>query len=310
MDRAGGRRDRQARASPAAGCRRADWQRFWRSEGLGDVKTIATGLSEYDVHPPLYFGLLHGWLLAGGETCGRAARSTSSSRPSPCSASTAWRAPSGSSSLEGALAALVWAVSPAVVGISAIARQYDLLALATVLLVWGLVRTTSVRAAAPAAGAARRWPDIVWLAAATAAALLTHYQAILLVAGAAVWAVAGVPRRGADGGRRPWWPPLLGLAAGVLVAMLLAPGWRDALTRERGKLDGFSRRAWLRSRRDRRHARPVLRRDRPGADDRRCGALVAVLIVLLARPRTSERPRGARARARVPAGGRFSSSLP
>jgi len=220
-----------------------EWQRFWTSEGLSDVAHIATDLSAFDVHPPLYFGLLHGWLLVAGDSVGAGRALNLVFAAFTVLGIYGLARALGFISLEAALAALVWAVSPAVVGISAIARQYDLLALATVLLVWGLVRaTTPPRGRSRGSGRERGsvWLGAVWLAAAGAAALLTHYQAILLIAGAAVWAVAGVPRRGPDGRRRPWWQALVGLAAGTIVAGLLAPGWRLAFTREREKLDGFS----------------------------------------------------------------------
>ena len=211
-----------------------EWQRYWRSDGLSGVTQIAPGLSAYDVHPPLYFGLLHGWLAVVGQDVrtGRALNLLFAALTVLGIYGLARAL--GLEPLESALAALVWALSPAVVGVSAIARQYDLLALATVLLVWGLVRTTR-------AGPRRaRWLDAVWLAAATAAALLTHYQAVLLVGGAVVWAVAGVPRREAGGRSRSWWPALLALAAGTATAALLSPGWSQAFSRERERLQEFS----------------------------------------------------------------------
>ncbi|HTX70811.1 MAG TPA: glycosyltransferase family 39 protein [Thermoleophilia bacterium] len=236
----------------------SQWQRFWTSTGLSDVRHIATGLSSNDVHPPLYFGLLHGWLLVTGMHiwAGRAlnlvfatftilaifglARALRFQR------------------LEGALVALVWAVSPAVVSISSIARQYDLVGLTTVLFVWGLVDAVRARGrergdgghddglerargdARAGAPEGARWPYLLWLAAATAAALLTHYQAVLLVAGAVIYVLAGpfLPARVAR--RGSWWPPLLSLAAGTLIAAALAPGWRSAFGHERSKLDSFS----------------------------------------------------------------------
>ena len=145
--------------------------------------------------------------------------------------------------LEGALVALVWAVSPAVVSVSSITRQYDLVALTTVLLVWGLVKACG---APPeqleGERRPRTWPwlAVLWVAAAAAAALLTHYQAVLLVAGGAFYVVAGFLLARRNGRRRPWWPPLLGLAAGTLAAALLAPGWSGAFGRERSKLEHFS----------------------------------------------------------------------
>jgi hypothetical protein len=210
-----------------------DWQQFWKSEGIADLKHVATGLSTFDVHPPLYFGLLHGWLLVTGMHvwAGRALNLVFAALTVLAIFGLARAL--GFERLEGALAALVWAVSPAVVSISSIARQYDLVALTTVLMVWGLVYAVRERDDA-------RWPYLVWMAAATTAALLTQYQAVLLVAGAAVYVCAG-PFLHARGVRRgTWWPPLLALGAGAVAAALLAPGWRSAFGHERSKLEGFS----------------------------------------------------------------------
>ena len=75
----------------------SEWQHFWHSDGLSGVGRIAPDLAAYDVHPPLYFGLLHGWLAVTGEQRGRGERSTWSSRRSPCSRSSGSPAPSASS---------------------------------------------------------------------------------------------------------------------------------------------------------------------------------------------------------------------
>jgi len=212
----------------------ADWQYYWQSDRLSDVPDIGPDLAAFDVHPPLYFGLLHLWLQLTGmhKWAGPALNLVIAALTALSIFGLARQL--GFDRLEGSLAALVWAVSPAVVSISALTRQYDLVALTAVLLVWGLVRVT-----APRPGR-RGWPDVVWLAAATAAALLTHYQAVLLVAGGALYVLAGLLRPGPDGRRRPWWPALLGLAAGTAAAALLAPGWTTAFGRERSRLDDVS----------------------------------------------------------------------
>ena len=225
-----------------------DWQRFWQSNGLGGVSRIAPDLATYDVHPPLYFGLLHGWLAVLGTSvwAGRALNLVFAAL-TVLSIFGLARA-LGFARIEGALAALVWAVSPAVVSISSIVRHYDLVALTTVLLVWGLVR-----ASAPRPGRhdgqrdPRTWPwlDILWVAAASAAALLTHYQAVLLIAGGVLYGLAGVLVPGQDTRRRPWWPPLLGLTVGTLSAALLAPGWSGAFGRERSWLRDISARVFF-----------------------------------------------------------------
>ena len=222
----------------------SDWQHFWRSESWGDIADIGPDLAAYDVHPPLYFGLLHVWLQGTGMHmwAGRALNLVFAALTILCIFGLARGL--GFERLEGALAALFWAVSPAVVSISSLTRQYDLVALTSVLLVWGLVRTARPRPGRRGDGNApvrvRTWPDILWVAAATAAALLTHYQAVLLVAGGVVFALAGAFLPVRAGRRRPWWPPLLGLAAGTVAAALLAPGWSGAFGRERSWLDKVS----------------------------------------------------------------------
>ena len=120
-----------------------EWQRFWTSDGLGGVSDIAPGLAAYDVHPPLYFGLLHGWLTITGQHmwAGRALNLVFAALAVLGIFGLALAL--GFDRLEGALAALVWAVSPVVVSISSLTRQYDLVALTTILLVWGLVRATA-----------------------------------------------------------------------------------------------------------------------------------------------------------------------
>jgi hypothetical protein len=135
-----------------------------------------------------------------------------------------------------------------VVSISSLTRQYDLVALTTILLVWGLVRATAPRGGrrdGERRSRLRPWLDVLWLTAATGAALLTHYQAVLLVAGAVLYSLAGILLPGRDGQRRPWWPPLLGLATGTLVAGLLAPGWPGAFGREFSRLGDASATAFL-----------------------------------------------------------------
>ena len=207
-----------------------EWQYYWQSDRLGDFTHIGPDLAAYDVHPPLYFGLLHVWLQATGmhKWAGPALNLVFAALTMLSIYGLARQL--GFERLEGSLAALVWAVSPAVVGISALTRQYDLVALTATLLVWGLVRAAAARPGR------RRWPDVVWVAAASCAALLTHYQTILLVAGGVLFALAGVLLPGDDTERRPGWPPILGLGVGTFAAALLAPGWPQAFGNESGLL--------------------------------------------------------------------------
>ncbi len=46
----------------------SDWQRFWTTEDKLCFRTISRGLVKYDIHPPLYFWLLHAWILIWAKT--------------------------------------------------------------------------------------------------------------------------------------------------------------------------------------------------------------------------------------------------
>lgn len=48
------------------------WQQYWQWQGFGCFEQIGQGLAHYDIHPPLYFWLLHSWFGAVGvsETTG------------------------------------------------------------------------------------------------------------------------------------------------------------------------------------------------------------------------------------------------
>ena len=213
------------------------WQYYWQSDSLGDLAHIGPDLATYDVHPPLYFWILHLWLVLTGmhHWAGPALNLIFAVLTTLALYGLARAL--GFERLESSLVALVWALSPAVVSISALTRQYDLVALATVLFVWGLVRAT-------APGDKRRWTDAVWVGAAAWAALMTHYQTIILLFGGGVFAVAVhlIGRRAQQ--RRPWAPAVAGTAAGIALTALTAPGFTHAFGREGARIGGFTRKVF------------------------------------------------------------------
>jgi hypothetical protein len=191
----------------------------WKS-GLGPGRTfdfgqIISGLAKHDVHPPMYFCLLHIWTLVVGVKfwtgpslnliidllCGAALFGL---------ARRLLRDP-----LAAALVVLIWSVSPAVRLTSSMARMYSLEALFSVLFVWLLLGATD-RERAPA----RPLLSACLFALATAGGMLTHYQFVLIVAGGAAYVLLRLVRFD----RRRCVRALLSIAVGLVIVWLVEPG--------------------------------------------------------------------------------------
>jgi len=160
----------------------AEWKKFLQLDQRFCFKKIGLDLASTDIHPPLYFWLLHVWSLVFGINL--------------------WTGPSLNlvlsllailalyvlardllrNSIEAAVVACAWAFSPAVFQISFEARQYDLLALLTILFVWRLVRYSDLKIN-PRPG------DFFLVTALTAAGALTYYYFALIVAGGGIFAI-------------------------------------------------------------------------------------------------------------------------
>lgn len=202
----------------------ADWQRLWSVEDRFCFQRIGRDLGERDIHPPLYFWLLHLWLIAFGVTV-RSGPSLNvlisagtvvlvyvlGRRFSPNRAAAS-------------VGALTWALSPATLSITLIARQYELLALFAVAFIL-LILTIAEPQRSPAA-----WEHFS-LAVITAGGLLTHYHFLLLVAAGglvALWRLRRSPR-----GRRLAVEVAIG--AGAVGHLLLHPYVLHSFTRSQGK---------------------------------------------------------------------------
>jgi hypothetical protein len=216
-----------ARWAPAA-----DWQRLFEPNDALCFGRIAGGLAAHDIHPPLYFWALHLWTLAAGTGVARGALLNLGLVLLTMLALFGLATRVLRDRLDAALAASLWAVSPAVVAISSEARQYDLLALVSVLCVWQALRL----AEAPpgrAGGAA------ALLGVATAAGALTHYHfALVAVAAAGVLALRlrqappGAPRRAR---LRRLALGVGALAGGYAVFIAAHPGFLESFARQEGQ---------------------------------------------------------------------------
>jgi len=160
----------------------SEWKRFIQPEDLFCFNTISSDLANYDVHPPLYFWILHIWFMVFGVGI--------SSGPL---LNVALFVPSVftlfylaryclKNSMEAALVALIWSASPAVIRISFISRNYSLLVLLSIIFVREILKFSDVTEKI-------KWPDYFLLFITAGAGMLTHYHFLLLMAGAVLFII-------------------------------------------------------------------------------------------------------------------------
>ena len=203
--------------------RAAKWKRFVRVEDAFCFRRIADGLARYDIHPPMYFWLLHVWSLIFGVHVWTGPTlnlvlATASTLALFGLARRALHSP-----LAAALVAFIWAVSPTVIPSTLIARQYDLLGLVSILLVYQVLRCSDP-------GKRPRFTQYALLTIATAAALLTYYHVAVLAVGCTLFIIARLVWRD----RRRTTFACTAMAAGLALFMLAHPGFTHPL--KAGKL--------------------------------------------------------------------------
>jgi hypothetical protein len=200
----------------------ARWQSMWQPDAVFGLRHIAADLARYGIHPPLYYWLLHFWLLIVGMHVwsGPVLNLFISALAGLALFGLARRLLRRD--VDAAVVTLTWSLSRVVVATSSLARNYDLLTLLVILFVWSLVEVSD-------AHRPLRKRALVGLGLVTAAAFLTHYQFLLAVAGAVVFTLGNAwLTRSAAGmhDRHPWRRPawtLLAMAAGLGLAMLILP---------------------------------------------------------------------------------------
>jgi len=201
---------------------RIDAQSLWYDEGLtialaGKPLDTIVRAAAADVHPPLYYWLLHGWLLVSG-----ASEAAVRALSAVCGALTVvlimllgrrWLGATA-----GWLAGIAAAVAPFSIHYSQEARMYALAALLAVCLWFALLSGLGIRDAQPgntqAAGVVKARP--LWLAGywiVALAALFTHYFMAVLVATGATAGLMALRRRA--------WPAWI--AAHLALAGLFLP---------------------------------------------------------------------------------------
>jgi hypothetical protein len=154
-----------------------EWQAWFAIETPFVFRQIGRDLAESDIHPPLYFWLLHVWTWLFGVHPW-----TGPTLNMLLQAVGAWGlfrlARTTLRDTQEALGVtFIWVVSPAVVTAVLEARQYGLFGVCTIFFIWLVVR--SVNLAKPLNG--QLW---LMLLLATAVGALTHFHFVLVVAGA------------------------------------------------------------------------------------------------------------------------------
>jgi hypothetical protein len=209
------------------------WQSMWQPGVILGLGGIADDLARYDISPPLYFWILHFWLLIVGTHLWSGPVLNLFISALAASALFGLARRLLRQDVDAALVTLTWSLSRVVVATSSLARNYDLLTLLVVLFVWLLVAVSDARRPL-------RMLTLVALGFVTAAAFFTHYQFILAVAGAVMYALGSAwssshARPVPD--ERPWRraaATLVAMAAGLGLTMLLHPSMFSSFRAARG----------------------------------------------------------------------------
>jgi 4-amino-4-deoxy-L-arabinose transferase-like glycosyltransferase len=212
----------------------AEWQSFLEPDRGWCLGTIGGDLADHDIHPPLYFWLLHPTVLALDVHLwsGPALNLVFYLLAALALFALARRVFRGDERLALVVTA-VWSLSPAVVRIFAEARQYELFALLTIVFALLVVRVADPPRPRPL--------DLVLLALVTAAGALTHYHFAIVAAGGAAW-LAWRFGRGRAGRRdlRSLATALGAMLAGYLAFAALHPEFLESFGREQDQAEDFA----------------------------------------------------------------------
>ena len=186
------------------------WERFLHADSSTSLRSIAWGLSRHDLHPPLYFWLLHYATQAVGVHVWTGALLNASLDLLKIFvvffAARYWLRDNSLA----AIAALMWAISPAAVETMQEARHYSLFGLVGLCFGWQYIRIIR-RGGEPGA------IDLVLLALITGIGALTHYSFAMVAVGAVILAWFYADRTVIS-------PTLASMAVGVIVATGIHPG--------------------------------------------------------------------------------------
>lgn len=194
-----------------------EWQVFLKPRHFACLGDISRGLTETDMHPPLYFWLLHFWLYLVP-----AGLATGPSLNAPLALATGvvlflLAKELFAKPLAAALALLAWAVNPCGIEVTHFARPYELLGLVSVLLAWRCVRWVH-----RSPSREYRWHAAAVVFVVSLAGLLTHYSFIFVAAAAGAYLSLGL-------GLKRALTPIAAMALGLAASNVLHPTFRQML---------------------------------------------------------------------------------
>ncbi len=206
----------------------SEWKKFIRIEKLFCFRQIGSDLAHHDIHPPLYFWLLHVWSILFGIHLwtGPSLNILISIISIPLLYFLANRILKNS--IEASVVTFVWALSPTVMLISCQARQYDLLAFWTILLVFQIIRC---------ADTARNFQsrEFVFLSISTAAGALTHYNFSIIILGCSLLLVVKLVKIN----KRRLTAGLVSMASGLILFFLIHPHFINSIKIQAAQAQAF-----------------------------------------------------------------------
>jgi hypothetical protein len=204
------------------------WKDFLRVEQRFCFDRIRNGCAFYDNHPPLYFWLLHLWMLLTGVAPWSGVLLNVLIAMVTAAALYGFARFLTASHREAAFVTAVWALSPVVVTVAFEARPYELKALFTVLFVWQSLRLIRND---PTAG----WRNRAAILVTALGGMLTHYYFSFVIAATGFYALVRLARR--DQRRLAGW--LAPAMTGCLLLFLVHPGTLGAVGRQQQEVPGF-----------------------------------------------------------------------
>jgi len=205
------------------------WKRYLERDRFWCFRKIASDIAHTDIHPPLYFWMLHVWLWVVGVHVWSGAAMNVFITLAMILVLYRFARYVLDERLGAAVVVFTWAVSPHIMEESLEARAYGLLAVFALLLVW---RTIAVVESGRVRGR-----DMLVVALVTAAGSLTHYHFAIAAAGAALYAGYRLLPRLHD------WAPfarlMAAMAAGVALFAAAHPAFYHSFSTQQSQAQRF-----------------------------------------------------------------------